>query len=140
MKKYAKILIAVTFLVGLGVAAKAETRPEVVANLPFQFVVDGKTFPAGTYTVRRMSDNPRGVLMLTNNSNAASVLVLPVSIDDPSSDAPKVGFEKVGTNYVLSSIQTEDLIYKIPVSRSLATVNAAKSNGTVSVSGTAAGN
>ena len=140
MKKYAKILIAVTFLLGLGVAAKAETRAEVVAKFPFRFVVDGKTLPAGTYTVRRLSENPLAVLMLTNNNNAACVLVLPVSIADPSSDKPKVRFKQVGEHYVLSSIQTEDLVYNIPVSRSLATVTAAKANGTVPVSGNAGGN
>jgi hypothetical protein len=122
------------------VAAKAETRPEIVAKLPFQFVVGGKTLPAGTYTVRRLSDDPRSVLMLTNNSNAASVLVLPVSIADPSSDNPKVGFKQVGNHYLLSSIQTEDLVYKIPVSRSPATVTAAKHNETAPVSGSAGGN
>ncbi len=41
MKKYARILVAVTFLLGLGVAANAETRAEVVVTLPFQFVVGG---------------------------------------------------------------------------------------------------
>jgi hypothetical protein len=140
MKKYAKILIAVTFLLGLGVAAKAETRAEIVAKLPFQFVVDGKTLPAGTYTVRRLSDDPRSVLLLTNDNNAASVFVLPVSIAGPSSDKPRVAFKQVGKHYLLSSIQTADLVYNIPVSRSLATVTAAKPNETVSVPGSAGGN
>jgi hypothetical protein len=140
MKKYAKTLIAVMFLLGLGVAAKAETRTEVVAKLPFQFVVDGHTLPAGTYTVKRLSDDPRSVLLLTNDNNAASTFVLPVSIAGPSSDQPKVSFKQVGKHYLLSSIQTEDLVYNIPLSRSLVTVTAAKSKETVSASGSAGGN
>jgi hypothetical protein len=94
MKKYAKILVAVTFLLGLGVAAKAETRPEITAKFPFQFVVGGKTLPAGTYKVSRLGDDPFSVLMLTNDNSTASVFVLPLSIAEPSSDKPKVGSPK----------------------------------------------
>jgi hypothetical protein len=53
MKKYAKILVAVIFFSGLGVAAQAETQDELVVKLPFQFLVGGKTLPAGTYKVSR---------------------------------------------------------------------------------------
>ena len=139
MKKYAKILVAVTFLLGLGVAAKAETRPEVIAKFPFQFVVGGKTLPAGTYKVSRLGDDPFGVLMLTNDNSTASAFVLPLSIAEPSSGKPKVGFERVGEHYLLSSIQTGDLVYNISVSRSLAMVAAAKPHGNVSAPGSAGG-
>ena len=140
MKKYAKILVAVTFLLGLGVAAKAETRPEITAKLPFQFVVGGKTLPAGTYRVSRLGDDPLSPLMLTNDNSTASVFVLPLSIAEPSSDKPEVGFERVGAEYLLSSIQTGDLVYNISVSRSLAMVAAAKPHGNVSTSASAGGN
>lgn len=139
MKKYAKILLAVTFLLGLGMAAKAETRPEIIAKFPFQFVVGGETLPAGTYTVSRLGDDPLSVLMLTNDNSTASVLVLPLSITEPSSDKPKVGFERVGARYLLSSIQTGDLVYNISVSRSLVMVAAAKPHGNVSGSVSAGG-
>src|SRR5271154_1789384 len=116
MKKYAKILVAITYLLGLGVAAKAETRPEIIAKFPFQFVVGGKTLPAGTYKVSRLGDDPLSGLMLTNDNGTASVFVLPLSIAEPSSDKPKVGFEQVGARYLLNSIQTGDLVYNIPIS------------------------
>jgi hypothetical protein len=137
MKNYAKLLVAVTFLLGLGVAAKAETRPEIIAKFPFQFVVGGKLLPAGTYRVSRLGDDPFSVLMLTSDNNTASVFVLPLSIAEPSSDKPKVRFERVGVRYLLSSIQTGDLVYNISVSRSLAMVAAA--HGNVSASGSAGG-
>jgi hypothetical protein len=137
MMKYAKIIVAVTFLLGLSVAAKAETRPEVIAKFPFQFVVGGKTLPAGTYKVSRLGDDPLSALMITNDNSTASVFVLPLSIAEPSSDKPKVGFERVGASYILSSIHTGDLVYNIPVSRSLAMV--AAGHGNVSASGSAGG-
>ena len=139
MKKYAKNLVAVTFLLGLGVAAKAETRPEISAKFAFQFVVGGKTLPAGTYKVSRLGDDPLSGLMLTNDTHTASAFVLPLSIAEPSSDKPKVGFERVGARYLLNSIQTGDLVYNISVSRSVATVAAAKPHGNLSTSGSAGG-
>jgi hypothetical protein len=38
MKKYARILVAATFLLGFSAAANAEIRGEVVVKLPFGFV------------------------------------------------------------------------------------------------------
>jgi hypothetical protein len=140
MKKYARILIAVIFLLGLGVAAKAETRPEIVAKLPFQFVVGGKTLPAGTYKVSRLSADPYGVLLITNVNSTASVFVLPLSIGSPSSHKPHVDFKQAGKQYLLSSIQTPDFVYNIAVYRSRVIVAAAKPHDTVPVSGGARGN
>ena len=100
-----KFSVAVTFLLGLGVAAKAETRPEIIAKFPFQFVVGGKTLPAGTYKVSRLGDDPLSVLMFTNDNRAAGVFVLPVSITEPSSDKPKVGFDGLGRATLLELIQ-----------------------------------
>ena len=45
MKKYARILVATTFLLGLSVAAKAESRAELVVTLPFEFVASRKDTP-----------------------------------------------------------------------------------------------
>ncbi len=87
----------------------------------------------------RLGDDPLSALMLTNDNSTASVFVLPLSIAEPSSDKPKVGFERVGARYLLSSIQTGDLVYNISVSRSLAMVAAAKLHGNISASGSAGG-
>ena len=118
MKKYAKILVAVTFLLGLGVAAKADTRPWIIAKFPFLFVVAGKTLPAGTYKVSRLGDDPLSALIITKDDSTASVFVLPLSIAEPFFLIKlKVGFERVGASYILSSIHTGDFVYNIPVFR-----------------------
>ena len=51
MRKYAKTLVAIAFLLGLTGAIKAEGQDGVIVNMPFEFVVGAKTLPAGTYTV-----------------------------------------------------------------------------------------
>ena len=55
MKKYAKILVAIVFILGLSGVAKAASQDGVIVTLPFRFVVGGKTLPAGTYAVDRIS-------------------------------------------------------------------------------------
>ena len=139
MKQYARILVAVILLSGLGVAAHAESRTEIVATLPFEFVAGGKTFPAGTYTAGRLTDTGRDGLRLTNRATGASVFVLPDEVESAYANKPKVIFKQVGNQRFLSAIQTEDEVYNIPVYRSIVLEAAAKPHGSVSSSGSAGG-
>ena len=134
MKKFAKSLVVVTFLLGLSVAANAEIRGEVVVTLPFEFVVSGTTLPAGTYTVNRFSQQPFDVLMLTSNDNSRSIFVRPVEIENASNYNAKVSFHEVGERHFLSAIQTPDYVYNFSVSRSVILEAAAKQRDTVSAS------
>jgi hypothetical protein len=140
MNKYARVLVAIIFAAGLSMAAKAETRTEIVVTLPFGFVVSGETLPAGTYMVSRFSDNRFNALKLTNDDNGSSVFVLPAEVESASTYRPKVSFEKVGEQHFLSAIQTADDVYNIPVSRSVIMEAAAKLHSSVSVSGGSGGN
>src|ERR1700740_693453 len=101
MKKYARILVAVAFLLGLSVAANAEIRSQVVVKLPFEFVASGITFPAGTYTVKRFSQQPFDTLMLTSDDKGTTVFVRPVEMEEASDGKPKVSFQKVGEQHFL---------------------------------------
>ena len=134
MKKYARILVAVTFLLGLGVAANAETRAEVVVTLPFQFVVGGQTLPAGEYTVSRLSDQVYGPLMFTSYDTRTSVFVNPNEVESVPANKIQVTFQQVGEHYLLSSIQSADYIYNIAVSHSAVMAAAAKPQDYISVS------
>jgi len=89
-------------------------------------VAGGKTLPAGTYTVRHVSDESSGPLILTNRENGSSVLVLPHVSDHASVDKPQVSFQRVGEEHFLSTIQTAFDIYQIPVSQSAVMEAAAK--------------
>lgn len=140
MKKYARFLVAGSLLFGLGVAAQAETRDEIVVTLPFDFVAGGKTLPAGTYTVSRLSDDKFDGLILNSYDNRTSVLVFPSEIESASADKPQVSFERVGDQHFLSTIQTINDVYNIRVSRSVITEAAARSRDNVSVSGSAGSN
>jgi hypothetical protein len=133
MKNYTRIIVAVTLLFGLSVAAKAESETGIVVTLPFQFVVKGKILPAGTYTAKQLS-NDRFVLRLSNRANGTSVFVLPNEVENASAFMPRVSFQRVGEHYFLSAIQTADDVYNIPISRSALMEAAAKSPDTASYS------
>ncbi len=139
-KKYASILAAILCFLGLGVAAKAEIRHEIVVTLPFEFVVGGKTLPAGTYRVSRISDDRFEGLILSSYENRISVFVHPVEIESVSADKPHLRFERVGEQHFLSRIQTTDDVYNLPVSRSLITEAAGKSRDNGSTSGSSGSN
>jgi hypothetical protein len=137
MKKYGRFLIAVTLLLGSGVAANAEIQPEAVVTLPFEFVASGKTLPAGKNAVTRFLQQPFDALMLTSDANGTSVFVRPIEMEDASNDKPKVSFRKVGEQHFLSAIQTADYVYNFSVSRSVILEAAVKQPASVSVSGSA---
>ncbi len=134
MKKYARVLVAITFLLGISVAANAEIQPQIAVTLPFDFVVNGKTLPAGAYTVKRFSQQPFDVLMLTSDNTGSTVFVSPTEMEGASNEKPKVSFHKVGEQHFLSAIQTEDYVYNFRVPRSVMLEAAAKQPGTVSTS------
>jgi hypothetical protein len=140
MKKYARILVATTFLLGLSVAAKAESRAVLVVTLPFEVVVSGKTLPAGTYTASRLSDNGFDGLMLSSRANGTGVFVLPNEVESSYAYKPSVSVRQVGAQHFLTAIQTADEVYNIPLSRSVTPEAAAKTRGPVSASRSAGGN
>jgi hypothetical protein len=139
MKKYARIIVAVTFLLGLSVAANAEIRSVLKVTLPFEFVASGNTLPAGTYTVKRFSQQPFDTLMLTSDNTGTSVFVHPVEMEEASDSKTRVSFRKAGEQHFLGAIETTDYVYNFSVSRSVMLEAAAKQLVTVPASGSAGG-
>jgi hypothetical protein len=135
MKKYAKILATFVFLAGYGITANAEIRDEILVRLPFQFVVGGKTLPAGTYRVTALSSDNSGPLTLTSRENGTSVFVLPYMSDYVSADKPHVDFQQIGEERFLTTIQTTEETFFIPVSHSIIMEATAKLHNSVSASG-----
>ena len=140
MKRHASVLLTLICLLGLGVTAAAQIRGEIVVTLPFEFVVSGKTLPAGTYTVSRFSDDKFDGLLLSSHENRTSVFVHPVDIENTSADKPQVSFERVGDQHFLTRIQTTNDVYNIHVSRSVTMEAAARPHDSGSRSGSSGTN
>jgi hypothetical protein len=139
-KRYASILLALMCVLGMGVVARAQYRGEVVVTMPFEFVVSGKTLPAGEYRVSRVSDDKSAGIVLSSLENRTNVFVHPIEIESVRDDKPSVSFERVGEQHFLSRIQTAYDVYNISVSRSAIMEAAARSHGNGSASGSSGSN
>ena len=140
MKQYARLLATLTFLIGCGVAANAEMQNDVIVNLPFDFVVNGTTLPAGTYTVSHSTGDGSGLLKLTNRDKGTGVFVLPKVSESAHFANPHMSFQRVGEERFLSEIRTASETYYISVSRSRIMEAAAKSRESVSAVAGGSGN
>lgn len=119
MKKlYFRIAVALVGIAALGVTTKAQAVDQLVVTVPFQFVVNGTTLPAGTYRVHRLSDSdPSGGLLLSNFKNRAIAAVLPIDVQGANLNKPELTFENAGGQQVLTRVQTADNVFDIPVSK-----------------------
>jgi len=134
-KQFPAILLAIVCFAGLGATAEAQDRGVIVVTLPFEFVVSGKTLPAGTYRVSRLSDDNLNGLILSTYEDRVSVIVHSIDVECARAAKPNVGFERVGESHFLSRIETSDHIYTINVSRSAILEAKAKQQGGTSASG-----
>ena len=128
MKSYFVGVLAVVFgMAAFAVASKAGTSDQLVVNVPYEFVVGGKTLPAGTYRVSRLSDSNVGELALVNVEKHASVLLSASEWEDAHGNQPELRFQQIAGQRFLSTIQTDEHVFAIPVSKS-AVMEAMKSH------------
>jgi hypothetical protein len=130
MKKHCvRILSAFFGLVALALTAKGEPVDQIVVNIPYEFVVAGKTLPAGTYRVNRISDNDKKGLVISSFENGAAVLVFSSEVADKTRpEQASVTFQQVGEQHLLSKIETAEHVFTIPLPRSTVLEAAMKSH------------
>ena len=138
-KQYLRILIALIGTAGLAKAAKGQSVDQIVVNIPYEFVVSGKTLPAGTYRVNREPTPIGRLLVFSSVENRTSAIVLATDVENIPADKGQISFEQVEGRYFLSKIETADHAFNIPVSRSAIMEAAARSRSVTSASGSADG-
>jgi len=87
-------------------AARADTSIMLEAKVPFAFVVNGQSFPAGTYAVQR-DDTSSSVLLIRGEHGthaSAFVTTSPDGGHDPAGARPILTFTRHENQYRLSSI------------------------------------
>lgn len=135
MKTCSMVLLAMIGLLGLSAGARAQ-EGRVVANIPYEFVAGSKTFPAGTYTITRVSPDKTLVLQIRNKETSQdSVFLLPVS-SEAAVDQPHLSFEHVGGTYYLGRIATPAGAYILPMPKAAASLGKVKQSDAESVVGT----
>ena len=140
-KHYFRILFALIGVAGLGIAAKGQAVDQIVVNIPYEFTVAGKTLPAGTYRLNRLSTIDPGALLLSNVKNGSNAIFRSTTqAENNSTDKVFIGFEQVGKQYFLNKIATNEHVFTISVSRSQLLEAAAKPASGGSASGASDGN
>ena len=115
--KNAKWMLPVTVLLMAGLmAAQSLSSSAVVANVPFDFMVNNKIIPAGECVVKSADGN---ILTINNFEARKSALVTSSHADASKAGSTVMVFERYGNQYFLSEIRIEgaDLSYKLPQSR-----------------------
>ena len=117
-KHFLKIMVPLFAFTALALTAKAQVSDQLNVNVPYEFVVGGKTMPAGTYRVSRISTSTEGELFLSSFENHTGVLVVAGEWADARTDAAGLIFEQVNGQHFLSKIETAEHVFTVPVSQS----------------------
>jgi hypothetical protein len=103
-----EFMLAGAMLLGAVGTAHAGMEPVVHAKVPFAFVVNGQTLPAGTYTIQR-DDLSLGTLLIRSDEKTKPGGVFVTTIRDGGHDPagkfkPVLMFKKVENQYRLTSV------------------------------------
>jgi hypothetical protein len=109
-------LVVSLFAVALCATAKSQELDHLVVNIPYDFVVNGKSLPAGKYDVKRLDDSDVQVLSISSLENRVNVVILPNSIDNPTEFRPAITFLQTGDQRILTKIQTDEHVFTLSVS------------------------
>ena len=117
MKKYAATLL-ILMLAGLTGLLNAQViSPKITAQIPFEFVANGKTMPAGECTIRAEGD---GTTILWIRSGNENLMAVPHSTQSPKpSEKTVLVFHRYGERYFLASISLQGRMagYELPANK-----------------------
>ncbi len=116
-RQFLRIVIALIGVAGFGLGAKAQSLDQIEFNTPHDFVVGGKTFPAGTYRVRRVSITDPKLLFLSSVETRETAMIHSTWEESSNSDKNDVSFVQVGDEHFLNKIETPNHLFSIEVSR-----------------------
>ena len=112
-----KRIIAIALFAASSLAAAGNLSAQehmVKANIPFDFTVNNKVLPAGTYTISSLS--PNAVEVRNMNGHIAELSL--VQNDDKRSKTPVLVFQRYGSQYFLHEIlAANSLNVTVPASK-----------------------
>ena len=97
-------------VIGLGAAmfvaataGNAMAQDTLAVKVPFSFLVNGRTLPAGNYTITRDS-MASSVYLIRGDKGGAFVATVPAGGHDPAGNRPSLTFKRHENEYKLSAI------------------------------------
>lgn len=99
-------LLIAAVLTGLSSVANAQSQSQWTGNISFEFVAGGKTFAAGTYSVRVVNpSSDRPALVVQNESTHESVIVQTMGNVVQVSDEATLNFRRYGDRYFFAGVK-----------------------------------
>ena len=105
MKRNYTILAALVLMVISAVGSANAQTSSINISIPFDFVVENQTLPAGEYSIQSAVGG-RIMLRSHDGANATTVLTLPVKSQQASSET-KLVFKRFGDQYFLSQVWSQ---------------------------------
>ena len=99
----------------LAAASYAGDLDRLVVDVPYDFVVNGKTLPAGKYNVSRSTDNNPRILSISGVENHLSAIALSNDMDEARNSRPGITLLRTGDQTVLTKIRTGEHAFTFPV-------------------------
>jgi hypothetical protein len=110
MKKQILGAVVTGCLLALVIAAPAHAQlpgTRMRATIPFDFIVKGKTFPAGNYEIRRISDSPEGLIIQNANEKRDQVIFETEPVETRKiPNTSEIVFHRYGDSYFLAEVLT----------------------------------
>ena len=114
-RQFLRIVIVLIGVAGFAMGAKAQALDQIEFNAAHAFVVGGKTLPAGTYRVRRVSVTDPKLLFLTSLETRDTAIIHSTWVESSSAEKNDVGFLQVGDERFLNRIETPNRLFTIAV-------------------------
>jgi hypothetical protein len=135
MKKQAFVILTTLslFVILTATTVYAQSDSALVANIPFEFVIGNKTFPAGEYTVRYTY---RSVIQILSRDRGACMFVSTGLAKGGKKIGSELVFNRYGDQYFLSTLwRAGDVGRAVSMSRSERELIQARSTSAKSSSG-----
>ncbi len=101
MKNY--ISVIVTLLISPLSFCLAQVPPSASAEIPFSFIVEGKTLPAGDYLFTE-SSNATQMTIQNVKTNEAVIAMVITRLSAPNTKDAEIVFDVTGDNHYLSEV------------------------------------
>ena len=109
MRRIFTAIVATAFL-ALAITAPARAQlpgTAMRANIPFDFIVNGKTLSAGNYEIKRLNDEPEGLIIRSvDNKHDHAVFETESMQENRMRRHDQIVFNRYGDSYFLSEVLT----------------------------------
>ncbi len=101
-KQILSIVVTLSVIATLSIAVFAGLSRKLEANIPFDFMVNGKTLPAGQYTVEQGST--QNVIVIRNWETNQAAAAITHGCEASAGSKPQLIFRRYGDQYFLAKV------------------------------------